>query len=209
MKSSKWLGVIALTGFLAGCNPLALVQPQVLDQNPMGLDQAAIASDALKILAVGADLNFVAPAFQDIDKNSLPLGGSAGADTIVASIKIKKVQVTDCLTPPNTFNVQLKGVKVMVRNASAQTGPTALQNPDPVTGAASGKTAFLGGFEYTLDSTKEISFTFGRDLYDTVTSGGDNIASIEGLVEADQNTLAGCRLVAIVDDHTVTLSNFR
>lgn len=208
MRNIKWLSMVTLAGVLAACNPLALIPAQTLADNPMALDGAQIASGTLQPLQVGADLAFATSPFADTDKGQF---NGAAPDNILLSIKVKKVLVTGCLTPPDSFGLSLKDVKVRVRNTGAQDGPASTQDPNPVTGTASGKTALTGGlagFEYALDSTKEIKFGFGRDLFDTVTSGGDNVASIEGKVTAD-NGLAGCKLSAVVDDHSITLSNFR
>lgn len=208
MKNSKWFALVALTGVLASCNPLALIPPQKFENNPMQLDGAKIATDALQQLAVGASASYQSDPFADFDKSAMPIQGAA-PDLTELVIKINKVQLMGCLTPPDAFKISLKDVKVSVRNVNSETGPETTQSPNPLEGNASQKTVITGGFEYTLDSTKEVKFSFGRDAFDTVTANGNNIASISGRVEADQNSLAGCSVFAVVSDHTLTFSNFR
>ena len=179
-----------------------LIPPQTLQDNPLNIDNAAIQTGN------GGTIEYTAPAFGDF----VPQG--AAPDEVEVSIVISKVTVNaSCLTLPDTFTVTLKDMRVKVWDRQDTFALKATERgttENPITGTVSARVLRpeLAVYAYKLPAPRTIRLVFDRQLYNLVTSGGDNLARLTGVMEVSDARLLGCRVGALVDSNAVTLRKF-
>ncbi|GGJ43487.1 hypothetical protein [Deinococcus roseus] len=200
----KWSLLCLVAGGLVSCSNLAgaLIPPQTLQDNPLGINQTAIQTRP------GNILDYTAAPFGDY------VAQSPAPNTVEVGIVISKVTVNaSCLTLPASFSVTLRDIKVQVRDQSdtfAQKATIKGTTENPITVTASNKVLRpeLSVYAYALAAPKTIKIIYDRQLYNIVTSGGANVARLTGTLEIADPNLVGCRVGALVDSNYVKLSNF-